>query len=116
MATVPISEASFILGITQTKLRRMLQAGEIEGERERYAGGFRWMIEIEHNAKKLDGPALEAPPSRPDESDLQVVLQARVDDLKEELEARRQEIQQLHVLLSQRALEPAQKRPWWRIW
>ena len=48
-----------------------------------------------------------------------VALRETVAILSEELEARRREVQELHVLLqhAQAALPaPKENRPWWRFW
>ena len=54
-----------------------------------------------------------------DGQDLRELVDALRSQLQfqgEELVARRQEVQELHVLLQQKALPEAVGRPWWRFW
>ena len=45
------------------------------------------------------------------------VLRSQLQSQGEELVARRREVQELHVLLQQKALPEAGGRPWWRrLW
>ena len=44
------------------------------------------------------------------------VLRSQLQSQGEELVARRREVQELHVLLQQKALPEAVGRPWWRFW
>ena len=45
-----------------------------------------------------------------------VELKARVNNLEEQLTIRAGEIDQLHRLLAQTALNAAPGRPWWQFW
>ena len=107
MLNLNIEQASLHLGIAQASLRRKLKAGEVSGIREAYAGGFRWMVNIPEDAP----PTEEA-----EDAALVAELKARVNNLEEQLTIRAGEIDQLHRLLAQTALNAAPARPWWRFW
>jgi len=115
MARVGIAEAAHNLGISQDTVRRRLRCGELAGEKVRHAGGFRWLVEMD-NTTTAEEDQRVLPSGNGTDTPLIASLEARIDDLKEELEARRQEIQQLHILLSQRALESPSASRWWRFW
>jgi len=107
MMKLNIEQASLHLGIAQASLRRKLKTGEVSGIREPYAGGFRWMVNISEDAPPIE----EA-----EDAALVAELKARVNNLEEQLTIRAGEIDQLHRLLAQTALNAAPVRPWWRFW
>lgn len=128
MTSLSIAEASLALGISQDTVRKRIKAGEIPAEKVKAPGGFRWMITVDP-----DGLAEATPPDRPEGEDspngqgevnppptghidgLAEIYQARIDDLKTELEARTREISELHQLLAARSLNSGTTRPWWRF-
>jgi transposase-like protein len=123
MAKASIAEAARRLGISQDTVRKRLRLGELAGEQVRAPGGFRWLVELpgEHAEPQgqgetpQEGITREAPYVR----ELVDSLQAQIRAQQEELEARRREVEQLHILLqqAQAALPaPREKRPWWRFW
>ena len=136
MTKVSIAEAAHKLGISQDTIRKRLRAGELAGEQVRAPGGFRWLVELPEDVR---GPAT---PEHADETageaaglqgivatlqaqnqslqDHLATLQAQVQSQGEEMEARRREVQELHVLLQQaQAALPApreNRQSWWRFW
>jgi len=112
MATVSIGDAATRLGVSADTIRRRIGKGTLTGHQEPTAQGFRWQVEIpeiqEKNGHQGDahGDALE---------NLLLVIKTQAD----ELEARRREISELHVLLqtAQAALmAPKENRRWWQFW
>lgn len=130
MAVVSIQEAARRLGGSQDTIRRRIRRGALSAHQVPTPQGFRWAVELP------DPPeADQAQPTSPQGQDVgaaqereaQVLrelvdtLQAQVKGQREELEARRREVQELHVLLQQRlqqkALAPPGSSSWWkRLW
>jgi len=100
---VSVGEAARRLGVSVDTIRRRIGKGEITAHQEPTPQGFRWEIELEPNDQPLNGHG---------DNELLVTI------LREELDARRLEIQQLHVLLqtAQTALTAPKSSPWWRWW
>jgi len=108
---VSIGEAARRLGVSTDTIRRRIGKGELLAHREPTPQGYRWEIELQPNDQPLNGQ----------DSNLGVLvttLQAQVQAQAEELDARRREVQELHVLLqtAQGALTAPESRPWWRWW
>ena len=120
---VTIPEAARVLRVSEHTVRRRLRSGELQGSQVASVGGFTWMVDIPDELL-IGSPAsgetavtalliarLEA----------QIVSQgAQIAAQYEELEARRREVQELHVLLQQaQAALPAARdsRSWWhKLW
>ena len=120
---VTIPEAARMLRVSEHTVRRRLRSGELQGSHVASVGGFTWMVDIPDELV-IGNPAsgetavtalliarLEA----------QIVSQgAQIAAQYEELEARRREVQELHVLLQQaQAALPAARdsRSWWhKLW
>jgi len=114
METVSIGDAATRLGVSADTIRRRIGKGTLTGHQEPTAQGFRWQVEIpEIDGQETNGhhdDALEH---------LLLTLESQVKAQAEELEARRREISELHVLLqtAQAALTaPKENRRWWRFW
>lgn len=108
---VSVGEAARRLGVSTDTIRRRISKGELIAHREPTPQGYRWEIELQPNDQPLNGQ----------DSNLEVLvttLQAQVQAQGEELDARRREVQELHVLLqtAQAALTAPERRPWWRWW
>ncbi len=133
MALATIAEASQQLGVSVHTLKRRLKRGEVQGQKRPTPQGFVWMVEVPDDASRADkgtpnytdGVPGAPPDGIPDGvarefrrmEELVAVLQGQVLSQGEELDARRREVQELHVLLqqTQAALPPARDgRPWWR--
>jgi len=110
--TVSIGEAAARLGVSTDTIRRRIGRGTLTAHRDPTAQGFRWQVELPDGSQSMDG--------HHDNSTLEslvATLQTQVQAQTQELEARRREVQELHVLLqtAQSALT-APKSPWWRLW
>jgi excisionase family DNA binding protein len=125
MATVTIQEAAKHLGVSQDTVRRRIRKEELQARQTPTPQGFRWVVELEDLEE--DAQAAPTPPHMPDIGGAEVeggqdlrelvdVLRSQLQSQEEELAARRREVQELHVLLQQKALPEAVGRPWWQFW
>jgi predicted ArsR family transcriptional regulator len=127
MALVSLAEAASRLGVSVDTVRRRLQKGELRGQQQARAQGYVWLIEIEEEPDPGNSPADAEHISQISVAACQAeigrlegmvaMLQDRVNSQETELEARRREVQELHVLLQQsQAALPASRegRSWWR--
>jgi len=107
---ISIGEAAQRLGVSIDTVRRRISRGELTAHKEP-TPPYRWEVELELNNQ---------PPNTPDSNldALVTTLQAQVQAQGEELDARRREVQELHVLLqtAQTALTAPERHPWWRVW
>jgi excisionase family DNA binding protein len=111
-----ISEAAQRLRVSEMTIRRRIRSGELQGVQVNSPGGFAWVVDLP------DEPTADEP--SPDTSSLRELvdeLRSRVAAQDQELEARRREVQELHVLLQQaQAALPVPKedrQSWWRrLW
>jgi len=125
MARLSIPEAMHTLGLSQDTIRKRLRSGDLQGQKVKGAGGFRWEVFV------ADGPTVKGVTqdgnhanvtddgNHDDDANggaLVVELKARVNNLEEQLTIRAGEIDQLHRLLAQTALNAAPGRPWWQFW
>jgi len=108
---VSVGEAARRLGVSTDTIRRRISKGELTAHQEPTPQGFRWEIELGPNDQPLNG-------HDGDNEVLVTILRAQVQAQAEELDARRREVQELHVLLqtAQAALTAPARRPWWRWW
>jgi hypothetical protein len=114
---VTIAEAALRLGISEPTARRRVRGGELPGTQVRTPQGFTWMVDLPDDLPSEPGPSGEM-----------AVMQGFIESmnsqfqlLKEQLEAKDKQIEQLHVLLQQaQAALPAPKedqQSWWRrLW
>ncbi len=108
---VPIREAAARLGVSADTIRRRLKSGELAGQKEQTPQGFTWLVEvpftIEPPPRPDASPELPPPDSGPAQATAPTAevrrLEQLVEVLKTELEARRREVEQLHIVLSQQA-------------
>jgi len=109
--TVSVGEAALRLGVSTDTIRRRIGKGELTAHQEPTPQGYRWQVEleVEDNPSNSHNRNLEA---------LVTMLQTQVQSQSEELDARRREVQELHVLLqtAQNALMAPTRRAWWRWW
>ena len=100
MTTTTITQAAHILGVAEITIRRRIRKGIIQASKSDQGT---WTVEL--------------PPQEPSPSDTGhiEVLQQALDKAYAELEAKNQQIEELHRLLAmtQRAL-PDPNRPWWK--
>ncbi|MDP9355180.1 MAG: hypothetical protein M3R02_07835 [Chloroflexota bacterium] len=109
---MPIREAAARLGVSPDTIRRRLKSGELAGQKEQTPQGFTWLVEVpftlEPPPRPDDAPPAPPPPEpAPDQSTAPTAevrrLEQLVEVLQTELEARRREVEQLHIVLSQQA-------------
>jgi hypothetical protein len=119
---VTIPQAAQVLGLSVVTIRRRLKRGELRGQRVPTPAGFEWRILLPAPLVDAAGPAPGAAQGTPQgagqgsphqeaggaDQRLIETLQTQVAELRTELEARRREVQELHVLLArwQPALPP----------
>jgi excisionase family DNA binding protein len=106
---VTITEAAQLLGLSEKTVRRRVLSGRLPGTQMPTHNGYTWLIDIPDKVVEPDSSSgeLEA-------------LRERVKAQDIELEARRREVQELHVLLqqAQAALSApvGTHRSWWKFW
>jgi Helix-turn-helix domain len=94
---VTISEAARLLGISEPTARRRVRSGELPGTQMPTPQGFVWMVELPDDLPIDSSSPGEIAALR----ELNAHLKAQVEAQQSELEARRREVQELHVLLQQ---------------
>jgi excisionase family DNA binding protein len=130
MALLTLAEAAHQLGVSVDTIRRRLQRGELRGQQQPRSQGHVWLVgldeyeEVSHNSRLADAEqgdqaclaACQADIKRLEE--MVAILQNQIQALGRELEAKNQQIQELHVLLqtAQAALPSPRNRPWWKWW
>ena len=124
MASIAIREAAQLQSVAQDTIRRRIRRGELKAHQEPTPQGFRWLVELEEEVAQAeptqtqgqgidDAQAGEAKVLR----ELVTTLRSQVQGQGEELQARRREVSELHILLQQKALPAPGGRPWWRrLW
>ena len=124
MPRLSIPEAAHRLGLAQDTIRKRLRSGALQGEKVKGAGGFRWEVIMADGDEPATTPPLEEVTNGAGAS-VEVTLgadalvgqmQARIDSLETQLTTRAGEIDHLHRLLAQTALNAAPERPWWKFW
>jgi len=108
---VSVGEAARRLGVSTDTIRRRIGKGELLAHREPTPQGYKWEVELGPNDQPLNG-------HEGNNEALVTALLAQVQTQGEELDARRREVQELHVLLqtAQAALTAPERRAWWRLW
>jgi hypothetical protein len=132
MTLVTLVEAAHQLGISVDTVRRRLQKGELKGQQQPRPSGHIWLVELDEevneNSRLADRSAdaeqgdqarlaaCQADIHRLEE--IVAMLQAHIVTQGSELEAKNQQISELHVLLqqAQAALPAPRGRPWWKWW
>ena len=125
MARLSIPEAMHTLGLSQDTIRKRLRSGDLQGQKVKGAGGFRWEVFVADDPTvkgvTQDGNHANVTDdgnhgNGADGGALVDQMQARIDSLETQLTTRAGEIDQLHRLLAQTALNAAPGRPWWKFW
>ena len=127
MARLSIPEAVHTLGLSQDTIRKRLRSGDLEGQKVKGAGGFRWEVFVaddptvkgvtqdgNHGDDAQDGN--HANDAQDDNHGNHANGNALVEILREELAEKNRQISELHRLLAQTALNAAPGRPWWQFW
>ena len=124
MAGISIRVAAQLQGVAQDTIRRRIRRGELKANQEPTPQGFRWLVELELEATQAEptpGPGQGIGDAQSGEAqvlrELVATLRSQVQGQGQELEARRREVSELHILLQQKALPAPGGRPWWRrLW
>jgi len=105
--TVDSHQASQRLGITEDAIRKRIARGTLEGYKE----DGRWWVQVQDN-----GQAQPETDQRDGKTIAIAAMEARIESLESQLTAKDQQIDQLHHILAQTALNPAHSGPWWKFW
>jgi hypothetical protein len=132
MVLVSVIEAARSLGVSEETIKRRIRRGELNGQQQPRPQGYVWMVDIPEevlaSTSQHDTTTTHDDDTDHDTSSGEIrrleemvkLLQQQLNVYQEELEYRRREVQELHVLLQQaQAALPAPKedRPsWWRFW
>lgn len=115
MQQVTIAEAAKRLGISMDTIRRRIGKGELKARKVPSSHGEMYLVELPEDTSPAETHRAQAENSPEVE-----VLRKTISILEIELDSRRREVQELHVLLqqAQAALPPpgrqAVRVPWWR--
>ena len=115
MPKVAIKEAAARLGVVEATVRRRIHRGELSAFQEITPQGFVWVVELPDGVDEVQAESIG-------EGVREVVelLRRELESKDLELEARRREVKELHVLLQQaQAALPAPREnhhSWWRFW
>jgi excisionase family DNA binding protein len=122
MQEVTIAEAAKCLGISIDTVRRRISKEELKARKVPSPHGEIYLVELPGDVT----PSQESPKEKADNTSEVDAMRKTISILEIELEARRREVQELHVLLqqSQKQLPPgktekktegsAAKVSWWR--
>ena len=123
-----IREAALRLGVSQDTIRRRMRRGELQGVKVETPQGYTWYLDLPDDEPHQEPQAEGQRASTISELDhLREVNRM----LQDEVETRRREVSELHILLqqAQRLLPMAPESPqdapgraqggrrsWWRVW
>lgn len=98
---VTISEAAVRLGVSPDTVRRRIARGELAAVKEPRPQGFVWFVVLPEEAEERVAPASAGtPPASEEMAALEITHLRELNALlREEVEARRREVSELHVLL-----------------
>lgn len=125
MPEFTIAEASQRLGISTDTIRRRIARGELQARKTSSSHGEIYLVELPEEAAPAADPELNShtaatPTMTTVQNPETEALKNTIIILETELEARRREIKELHILLqqAQTAALPAVRRqdlrrPWW---
>ncbi len=107
--SVPIQEAATLLGVSESTLRRRVRSGQVNAQQVETPQGFKWWVDVDiddtsdyvndQGNGQVDGQVPGDPLGEKERT---------IRFLAEQVEAQRQQIRELHVLLqtAQAALPP----------
>ena len=101
MKEVPIIEAANTLGISVDTVRRRISRGELKARKVPSPHGETYLVEITDDASPVAPDPPEKKEENPPEIDTVEAMKKTISILETELDARRREVQELHVLLQQ---------------
>jgi len=118
-----INETAKHYGVSVNTIRRRIQNGLLMGNKV----DNKWWVVVgspngaspngaSPNGASPNGASPNHPQHEPEPPALVDQMQARIDSLETQLTTRAGEIDQLHRLLAQTALNAAPNRPWWAFW
>jgi uncharacterized protein YlxW (UPF0749 family) len=135
MVLVPVIEAARFLGVSEETIKRRIRRGELNGQQQPRPQGYVWMVDIPVDIPKevlASTSQHDTTTTHDDDTDhntssgeirrleeMVELLRQQLSAYQEEVESRRREVQELHVLLQQaQAALPAPRdnRSWWRFW
>ena len=118
MARLSIPEAVHTLGLSQDTIRKRLRSGDLEGQKVKGAGGFRWEVFVadDPTVKGVTQDGNHGDDAQDGNHANDAQDGALVEILREELAEKNRQISELHRLLAQTALNAAPGRPWWQFW
>jgi len=118
MDRLSIPEAMHTLGLSQDTIRKRLRSGDLQGQKVKGAGGFRWEVFVadDSTVKGVTQDGNHANDAQDGDHTNDANGDALVEILREELAEKNRQISELHRLLAQNALNAAPGRPWWQFW
>ena len=118
MDRLSIPEAMHTLGLSQDTIRKRLRSGDLQGQKVKAAGGFRWEVFVadDSTVKGVTQDGNHANVTDDGNHGDHANDGALVEILREELTEKNRQISELHRLLAQTALNAAPGRSWWKFW
>jgi hypothetical protein len=111
---VTLAEATKLLKISDKTARRWLRNGKLQGSQVSTDKGFQWLVDVPDDLPEEPSSELETL------REMNSLLRHRLDAADRELEAKNEQIRELHVLLQQAQAvlpsPPGTHHPWWRFW
>jgi len=98
---VPIIEAANSLGVSVDTIRRRISKGELKARKVPSPHGEIYMVEIPDDIVVASSNSEEKREETPSEVQTIEAMKKTISILQNELDARRREVQELHVLLQQ---------------
>ena len=98
---VPIIEAANILGVSVDTIRRRISKGELKARKVPSPHGEIYMVEIPDNNVVAASDSEEKKEETTSDAQTIEAMKKTISILQTELDARRREVQELHVLLQQ---------------
>jgi excisionase family DNA binding protein len=126
MKAVPINDAATILKVSVDTVRRRIKQGELKAHKVASPHGDIYLVEIPDGVVPVPSETQARQEENPTEVETIEAMKKTISVLENELDARRREVQELHVLLqqAQKQLPPgksesasnktAVKLSWWR--
>jgi len=120
MQEVPIAEAAKCLGTSIDTIRRRISKGQLKARKVLSSHGEMYLVEVPDEVSPVTTRAENKTEPKVEHSSEIEALHKTISILETELESRRREVQELHVLLqqAQAALPPGRGQPnsipWWR--
>ncbi len=126
MKAVPINDAAAVLKVSVDTVRRRIKQGELKAHKVASPHGEIYLVEIPDGVVPVPLETQEKQEENPTEVETMEAMKKTISVLENELDARRREVQELHVLLQQAQMhlppgksesganKTAVKLPWWR--